>query len=633
MSYKARSKDLVSVTLTAFIILLLIFSGPASAVQVSLTADKTSVQAGDSTSNMITFNVTVKILSPDRYVPMQYIVLNLTGPQNRSWAFHLDGTVFAGNLFANELTVTPAGTLGPLMQGYGYGYDYGYGAYPAGYYNFGYGYGYGNATNVPLTKTYTITLNTSRMFDGNYTAQAFVMTNNGNLPYFSSNTYNFEITPRVVTITVQSIPANTTNSSGLIQTPVGTFEYVISTNGTTIPVTINVTISVNPPSGATTLTGGGVIPDIYWNISVNDTTWYTNISVVQVRLYYNESDIPSGVSESTLRPYRFTNGTWVRLDCSSLGGCPYTLADGTVLYASGVNTSGNYAWANLSHFSVYGIGGQVTPAAAAPTGGIYSPSVVKTGLSKITISQASIRDLIYQFFYTVKQFFVVPKELAGALGALDYMPTIEDFKEIIDKITWKPVQELKGDIYEIASEKALEKYKKADVAVIARGDTEYPHKGVDSMAAVAYATARNAPILLVAPDELPEITKDTLTKLGVKEVVIVGGDKAVSEEVASQLPSPSRIWGSNRYSTAVKVAEALMDIQEVDTVVITDGIDPDVHAVMIATKYKAPVIYVAGDKLPEITKKFLEENKDSIKRVVTVGVSDKAAEEIESIVK
>ena len=116
-------------------------------------------------------------------------------------------------------------------------------------------------------------------------------------------------------------------------------------------------------------------------------------------------------------------------------------------------------------------------------------------------------------------------------------------------------------------------------------------------------------------------------------MVIVGGDKAVSEEVASQLPSPSRIWGSNRYSTAVKVAEALMDIQEVDTVVITDGIDPDVHAVMIATKYKAPVIYVAGDKLPEITKKFLEENKDKLKRVVTVGVSDKAAEEIESIVK
>jgi len=201
--------------------------------------------------------------------------------------------------------------------------------------------------------------------------------NNANVQN-SSETRNFTVITEIInSTTIPPLPANSTNSSGIITTPIGNVEYIITTNGTTPAVNVTVVVEVTPPAGVATITQNlsGALPNIYVNISVNDTTWYNNISVIQMRLYYNASQLPSNVPESTLRPARFTNGTWVRLDCSALG-CPYTLADGTRLYASGVNTSGDYVWANLSHFSVYGIAGTIV-AAAAPSaeGGVYSPVV------------------------------------------------------------------------------------------------------------------------------------------------------------------------------------------------------------------------------------------------------------------
>jgi hypothetical protein len=355
-------KQLPSIIITSLIILLLIFSGPSMAVEVSLTADKTSVQAGDSVENQITFNLTVKILPPDQYVPMQYIKLHLNGTFNRTWYFWLNGTVFAGEAFPGEISITPTGSLGNLSYGYGYGYD----SREGQYYNFGYGYGYGNGT-LSYTRSYSVTLNTSYMFDGNYTAQAFVYTSNSIHPYFASDTVDFTITPRVVSAVIGSIPAGGTYSSGKITTPVGDYEYVITAKNTTIPVTVNVTISVNPPAGITKDLSAveGAIPDVYWDITVNDSSWYSNISVIQLKIYYNQSKIPSNVKEETLRPLRYTSGDWVRLEAPP----EINLSDGTTLYAAGVDTGNNYVWANLSNFSVYGIGGKITVAAApAPPG-------------------------------------------------------------------------------------------------------------------------------------------------------------------------------------------------------------------------------------------------------------------------
>lgn len=309
---------------------------------------------------------------------MQYIMLNLTGPLNRTFLIDLNGNVISGNLSSNELVITTTGNFGNLSYGFGYGYDENAGSY----HNFGYGYGYGHSGNLPLNKTYNIKLNTTYMFDGNYTAVAYVVTGNSSKPYFASTPVNFEILPRQITVPVPSLPPNTTASSGVVTTLVGSYEWVIYTNGSTPAVNLTVNISVNPPSGAMSLSGvAGAIPDVYFSLDVSDPSWYDNVTI-HFRIYYNESKIPPGVSESSLRPLRYTNGSWVRLVAPP----QQTLADGTVVYASGVNTSANYVWANLSHFSVYGIGGAVIAAPSAPVGVIVpGVSTIPPDKFKITI--------------------------------------------------------------------------------------------------------------------------------------------------------------------------------------------------------------------------------------------------------
>lgn len=93
---------------------------------------------------------------------------------------------------------------------------------------------------------------------------------------------------------------------------------------------------------------------------------------------------------------------------------------------------------------------------------------------------------------------------------------------------------------------------------IARGDT-WP----DALAVSPVAFATQSPILLVRPDELPRWTVDVLAASTPSDVVIVGGKRAVGARVAKSLIfqgiGTERVAGSNRYETAVAVADYATD--------------------------------------------------------------------------
>jgi hypothetical protein len=436
-----------------------------------------------------------------------------------------------------------------------------------------------------------------------------------------------------VKVNVSSIPANTSNSSGLVSTDLGNYSWTVTTNDTTIPIEIIVNVSVDIPSGVSDISGvSGAIPSLYFHITVNDSAWYDSIENIQIKLYYTEADIPSGIEESTLRPVRYTSGSWLRLVAPP----ETTLADGAVLYASGVDMSNNYAWANLSRFSVYGLGGSVTaPSPSEPSEGVEGdngpPLVVRSGFTRIT--PEVVPDIILNFNYMTKQFYVTAPQLYGVLGALDSYPITQGLQPDIDFYAARPtktlevlpgviIAELKElyttgqrDAYAAATELVLAKYKQADKAIITRGDL-----GVDSLAAVAYARYLNAPVLLVTPESVPAVTRSVIEELGVNSTIIIGGQEAVSGDVETALPSPSRIGGQDRYETAVKVAEMLMVEKKVETIVVTDGRHPDPNVVMLASYYGAPIVYTAGDKVPKETADFLRKYK--FRRVITTGLSD-----------
>lgn len=112
------------------------------------------------------------------------------------------------------------------------------------------------------------------------------------------------------------------------------------------------------------------------------------------------------------------------------------------------------------------------------------------------------------------------------------------------------------DRYETSRDAALT-LGKADTAFIATG-RNFP----DALSASAAAGSVGAPVILVDGMRKPltSETKSTLTKLGVKNVVIAGGTGVVSTTIEKQLKSAGfgvkRLAGKDRYATAAAINSA-----------------------------------------------------------------------------
>lgn len=166
---KEKRPLLISALITSIILLLLIFSGPATALSVLIQG----LMSSYTQDSIVKFNVTINISGPDKFVPAKNIYVNLTGKRNISRTFDLNGKPLPGG--DEIIKVTPISKPNISSDfGYGYGYAfYGYG------YDFGYGYGYGydhGRGNGTLLYKYRISINTSTLEIGNYSAIANLKT-------------------------------------------------------------------------------------------------------------------------------------------------------------------------------------------------------------------------------------------------------------------------------------------------------------------------------------------------------------------------------------------------------------------------------------------------------------------------
>ncbi len=180
----------------------------------------------------------------------------------------------------------------------------------------------------------------------------------------------------------------------------------------------------------------------------------------------------------------------------------------------------------------------------------------------------------------------------------------------------------------------------ADTAIIARGDVF-----ADALTANYLAGAVDAPILLTASNDLPEVTADALTALGVQNVIIVGGFTAVSAAVEAELNADydvERLGGNDRYLTAELIAQTAADLAPVGefnglaTAVLASGQDfPDALALgPIAYAGNHPLLITRPGDLPASTEDLL--NDLGIEQVVIAGqttaVSAAVEAEVEGIV-
>lgn len=161
------------------------------------------------------------------------------------------------------------------------------------------------------------------------------------------------------------------------------------------------------------------------------------------------------------------------------------------------------------------------------------------------------------------------------------------------------------DRYETAAMIALENFESADLAIVASG-ANFP----DALSAAGLAGAYRVPLLLTRPDSAPDFLTDALDALGVSDVIIIGGEVAISASVVTALEgegyAAERIDGADRYETAANVARRIatqMGDEFTHSAFLARGdAFPDALSVSpLAYSDRSPILLTRPGALPEAT--------------------------------
>jgi putative cell wall-binding protein len=143
--------------------------------------------------------------------------------------------------------------------------------------------------------------------------------------------------------------------------------------------------------------------------------------------------------------------------------------------------------------------------------------------------------------------------LLGAALALALLPPAAGAQDDDGSVT--PARVSGESRFHTAAAIAATSFDAAAVAVLVTGE-DHP----DALAGSFAAGRLDAPILLAAADHVPAPTREVLEELGVDEVVLVGGEGAIGDEVVAALEDDGyeveRLAGGDRYQTAIAVAQA-----------------------------------------------------------------------------
>ncbi|MCU1343918.1 MAG: hypothetical protein JWL70_184 [Acidimicrobiia bacterium] len=145
----------------------------------------------------------------------------------------------------------------------------------------------------------------------------------------------------------------------------------------------------------------------------------------------------------------------------------------------------------------------------------------------------------------------------------------------------------------------------ADTVYVATG-TAYADALAGGPAAAAVG-AVGAPMLLVASDQVPASTRQRLSELHPRRIVVLGGPAAVSDAVVAELSGlasggATRVAGGDRYATAAAISAQAFSPGIGVAYVVTGLNFPDALAgASAAAKEHGAVLLVAGDSIPKAT--------------------------------
>lgn len=152
--------------------------------------------------------------------------------------------------------------------------------------------------------------------------------------------------------------------------------------------------------------------------------------------------------------------------------------------------------------------------------------------------------------------------------------------------------------YTTAVDISKAEYEKEANTVILANSMSY----ADALAGVPLATKLGAPILLTSKDSLDANTLAEIKGLGAKNVFILGGTSAVSDNVVTALTQNGisaknirRLEGSTRYGTATAVAQQVNSAPKEVFFVYGNSFADALSVGAVAAKRNAPIIYLTKD--------------------------------------
>lgn len=160
-----------------------------------------------------------------------------------------------------------------------------------------------------------------------------------------------------------------------------------------------------------------------------------------------------------------------------------------------------------------------------------------------------------------------------------------------------------------------------DKAVIATGMTF-----ADALSVAPFAARNGYPILLTRKSDIPAPVTGYLNKKAFSSTIIMGGEGSVGKEVASKLPNPERIGGSDRYAVAANLIREKSLPSEKAYIATGLSFADALTGSVLAAKENTPILLTRPDRLPEDTKDIIEEK--NIRNYLILGGPASVSEEV-----
>jgi len=181
-------------------------------------------------------------------------------------------------------------------------------------------------------------------------------------------------------------------------------------------------------------------------------------------------------------------------------------------------------------------------------------------------------------------------------GEQEYSFRAESFDSRLDRISGV-------DRYETAINIAYWGFDLPRNIILATGQ-DFP----DALAAGPLSVQLRAPILLTRNNQIPESVKELISYSKVKNVTIIGGTDVITQDIENYLKNVmglnvERIAGSNRFETATKIADRLVNVYGQKVAYVVNGRNyPDALSITpVAAKEGAPILLTESDSIPQST--------------------------------